>query len=215
MPRQPHEPLVNVPWPILSLLAVLLGAHAIRGFLHIDAQLLAFSSGDLAAGRWWGLLTYMLAHGSWTHVLFNCLSILVFGPPVVRFMGAGARGGLAFYVYFLVCGFAAALGYAAIHPNGNWALVGASGAAFGLVGGATRLIEGRGEVGSLFGRTVLGMTAFAVVGNAVMGIFGLTPGAGSAPVAWEAHVFGYFAGLFLIGPSAWLAGTASHDAITH
>jgi membrane associated rhomboid family serine protease len=35
---------------------------------------------------------------------------------------------------------------------------------------------------------------------------GRSPGAFGAPVAWEAHIIGYFAGLLLISPFAWAAG---------
>jgi len=42
--------------------------------------------------------------------------------------------------------------------------------------------------------------------NAVLGLTGLTPGTAGAPVAWEAHIIGFFAGLLLISPFAWGAG---------
>jgi membrane associated rhomboid family serine protease len=215
--RPPREPLFNVPWPITALIGALIATHGLRVLLGLNAAPFALMSGDLAAGRWAGLLTHMFTHANWTHVFFNSVSILAFGPPVARLLGSGARGGLAFFGFFLVCGVISALGYAAVHPQGEWGLVGASGAAFGLVAGAMRLIQGHGRIGSLFSRTVLGMTAFVIIGNAVMGIFGLTPGAGGLLVAWEAHIFGYFAGLFLITPFAWLAGVRNepHSAITY
>ena len=36
--------------------------------------------------------------------------------------------------------------------------------------------------------------------NLVTGLVGYTPGVESAGIAWEAHAFGYLAGLLLIGP---------------
>ena len=32
------------------------------------------------------------------------------------------------------------------------------------------------------------------------------------PVAWQAHIFGYFAGLVLVSPAAWLAGADRREA---
>jgi hypothetical protein len=59
---------------------------------------------------------------------------------------------------------------------------------------------------------VIGMTIVWCLANAVLGLSGLTPGAAGLPVAWEAHIIGYAAGLLLITPFAWLSGT--HAAIT-
>ncbi|MDB5477502.1 MAG: rhomboid family protein, partial [Phenylobacterium sp.] len=67
--------------------------------------------------------------------------------------------------------------------------------------------------GPLTGRTVIGMTAAWIIVNVLFGVSGLTPGAGTVPVAWQAHIIGYFAGLLLIGPFAKLAGSAGDHAI--
>jgi membrane associated rhomboid family serine protease len=74
------------------------------------------------------------------------------------------------------------------------------------MGGAARLIEGRGWIGRLGGRTVVGMTLAWIVINVIFGATGLAPGTEGAPVAWQAHIIGYFAGLLLIAPAAWVAG---------
>ena len=45
------------------------------------------------------------------------------------------------------------------------------------------------------------MGAAWVAGNLLVGLFGIQAGMGTpgASVAWEAHIAGYFAGLFLVG----------------
>ncbi len=48
--------------------------------------------------------------------------------------------------------------------------------------------------------------------NVVFGLAGIAPGMGVVRIAWEAHIFGYFAGLLLIGPAARLF--ARPDALT-
>jgi membrane associated rhomboid family serine protease len=52
--------------------------------------------------------------------------------------------------------------------------------------------------------------AWAIV-NVVLGVSGLTPGAMGMPVAWQAHLAGYLAGVVLVGPFARLAGRS--DAV--
>ncbi len=160
----------------------------------------------MAAGRWAGLVSYLFTHGGWAHVLLNSAAILAFAAPTARLLGGGARGALSFFAFFLVCGAISALGYAALLGQSEWALIGASGAASAFMGSAARLIEGRGRVGRLIGPTVIGMTLAWVIANAVLGLSGLTPGAAGIPVAWQAHIIGYFAGLLLIGPFVRLAG---------
>jgi membrane associated rhomboid family serine protease len=41
--------------------------------------------------------------------------------------------------------------------------------------------------------------------NLLVAVLGFAPGMGDAPVAWEAHLFGFAAGALLAGPFAWLA----------
>jgi membrane associated rhomboid family serine protease len=135
----------------------------------------------------------------------NAVAALAFGPPVARLYGGGARGTLAFFAFYLVCGVLAGLGYAAV-DFGNVGAVGASGAISGLVGAAARIVQGRGRIGSLFGSTMIAMTVGWMFANYVLGALGLTPGAMGMQVAWQAHLFGYVAGALLVGPFARLAG---------
>jgi membrane associated rhomboid family serine protease len=201
-----REPMVRVPWAVFALVALLIALHAWRVLAHVDAAPLAFSSADIAQGRWLPLITHMFVHGSWAHVLMNAAFCLVFGAPVSRLLGRSLWGGVLFLLLFLVCGVAAALGYAALYPHGPWMLVGASGAASGLMGGASRLLDGTGRPSPLVSRPVFAMSLGWIVVNAVLGLSGLTPGAAGVAVAWQAHIIGFFVGLLLISPFAWAAG---------
>ena len=151
----------------------------------------------------------MFLHGSWPHVLMNSVAIVAFGPPAARLMGTGPRGAAAFFAFYLLCGALAGLGFLAADPHDVNPVVGASGAVSGLLGAASRLIEGHGQIGPIFGRTVLGMAAAWAIVNVVLGVSGLTPGAMGMPVAWQAHLAGYAAGVLLIGPFARLAGVSA------
>ncbi|MFI4934064.1 MAG: rhomboid family intramembrane serine protease [Caulobacterales bacterium] len=206
--RPAREPLINAPWTILTLCLGLVALYVAQGLLLSDSQVkqLALSPATLRAGDWQGLFTSLFLHGSWPHVLMNSVAVLAFGPPVARLMGTGARGAPTFALFYLTCGVIAGLGYVVLNLNDAQPLVGASGAISGLLGAASRLIQGRGRIGPIFGSTVLGMGAAWIIVNVILGVSGLTPGANGMTVAWQAHVVGYIAGVLLIGPFARLAG---------
>ena len=211
---RPAEPAFNAPWPVVVLIVVLLCGHGARTWLGIDEGGLALTAEDLRAGRWGGLVTHLFVHASWAHVLMNSVFILAFGTPVARFLSVGARGAISFFAFFLACGVLAGAAFAGMAAGlaglglgpSDWGLVGASGAASGLMGAAARLIEGRGRVGRLGGRTVVGMTAGWVLVNVIVGLTGLAPGTEGMPIAWQAHIFGFVAGLFCISAAARLSG---------
>ncbi len=216
-----REPAFDVPWPVLALTGALIGAHALRLALSMSGDPLALSPGDLTSGGAVHLVTHLFVHGSWAHVLMNAAFTLTFGAPVARYLGLTARGIIAFTLFFLACGMIAALGFVGWtaaaawfgYPSPNWGLLGASGAASGLFGAAARLMGGRGRLGSILGRQVLVLSAVWIATNLVLGLSGLTPGAAGAPVAWQAHLAGFVAGLILIGPFAALAGRSRDHVI--
>jgi membrane associated rhomboid family serine protease len=216
-----RQPVFNAPWTVMALVAALVGTHAMRVLGGGPADQFALTSADFAAGRLAGLMTYQFVHASWAHALVNSAFVLAFGAPVARYLGAGPRGAAVFFAFFLFCGVVAAAAYAGMvdvlgatigQERLAWTLVGASGAASGLMGGAARLIQGQGRPGSLVGRTVVGMTFGWIAVNVILGVSGLTPGTAGAPVAWQAHIFGYFCGLLLIGAAGWLAGAGRDHA---
>ena len=210
-----REPLFNAPWTIVALSLALVALYGLQSLLLTDAQeaSLALTPAALAAGRWQTLLTSLFLHGSWAHVLMNAVAVIAFGPPTARLFRTDVRGAAVFLAFFLVCGALAGLGFVVSDLKDTAPVVGASGAVSGLLGAASRLIQGHGRVGPIIGSTVIGMAAAWAIVNVVLGVSGLTPGAEGIPVAWQAHLAGYAAGLFLIGPFARLAG-ASDEAFT-
>ncbi len=223
-PPAGRERAFNAPIIVIGLVLVLIAAHAARPFMGESVADLVLAQGDLQHGRLLGLVGHIFVHASWPHVLINSLFILAFGAPVARAFGETAWGGVVFLLFFLICGVLAALGFVAMvdaqawllrEGQPDWALLGASGAASGLMGGAIRLVaaktEGRGEgaLGGLASRMVVSASLGWIIINVVLGLTGLTPGAGGAPVAWQAHIAGYFGGLLLIGLFMRLAGRGS------
>ena len=214
--RPAREPMFNAPWTIVVLCVGLIALYAGQSFVLNDATgqppaALELTPASLAAGHWETLVTSMFLHGGWPHVLMNAVAALAFGPPVARLFGLGPRGAAVFFAFYLVCGVMAGLGFAALDFRGD-AAVGASGAISGLFGAASRLIQGHGRIGPLFGQTVIGMAIAWAIVNVVLGVVpGWTPGAMGMPVAWQAHLAGYAAGVLLIGPFARLAGRGPDD----
>ena len=82
----------------------------------------------------WQLLTYGFLHGSFAHVGFNMLALLMFGAPLEY-----TWGNRRFLTYFLTCVAGAgvcqlAVGtWAVTHGGGAYPTIGASGGVFGLL----------------------------------------------------------------------------------
>jgi membrane associated rhomboid family serine protease len=85
----------------------------------------------LQAGAWWQVVTYMFIHANFQHILFNMLTLFVFGLPLEQKMGSNE-----FLLYYFVCGIGAGVGTVLIYSAlgaGNVAVIGASGALFSLM----------------------------------------------------------------------------------
>jgi membrane associated rhomboid family serine protease len=204
-----REPILNAPWPAVALVAAMVaayGAQSLSGAGDVLALQYGFAPADLDEGRLVTLVTYQFLHGGWAHVGMNAVWALAFAPPVARLFGAKPLGAAGFFIFYLVCGALAAVGYAAFHAHQPYPpLVGASGAVAGLMGAGSRLL-GRRSLAPLTDRNVLGMAAIWAALNLVLGLIGFAPGMGKVTVAWECHMVGYLVGLLLIGPATRLLG---------
>lgn len=108
-PRLPpqRQPPIRAPWPVLAIVAAILGGYAVQSILGDPAAIdavMGFSARDLASGRWSGLVTALFVHAGWTHAILNALAALAFGAPVAGLLGRTARGVVAFFGFYLVCG---------------------------------------------------------------------------------------------------------------
>jgi len=204
------------PWPAWALAGAILVSYPIQslwlGSADAAADRFGLEPAMLWQGRWGGLITCMFIHGGWAHVGMNAAGALAFGAPVARLLETRRAGPLSFLAFFLVCGLAAGLAYAVLNPHGMAPVVGASGAVSGLFGAASRLMQpgpapppadsapAPASLSPFLSRFVLGSAAAWVIVNVALGLAGFAPGMGAVQIAWQAHVAGYFAGLFLIGP---------------
>ncbi len=208
-PRGRRQPIFNAPAVAIGLIAILIFAHLARVLLpdaiSVDVLFVygfvpaRYGAGLFPAHTPWleqlvPFVSYMFLHGDWTHVLINSLWLLVFGAVVARRWGAPL-----FLAFFAVCGIAAALAYLAFNIGSASPVIGASGAISGLMAAGFRMIGAQEKLASLLDRRVLVWTAVWTAANVVTGLSGLGAGPGVHLVAWQAHLGGYFAGLFLAG----------------
>lgn len=142
-------------------------------------------------------LTAMFVHSSWAHLLGNMLFLGVFGNNVEDRMGR-----LLYPLFYLVCGYLAAYGFAVLSPGSTQPLVGASGAIAGVLG-AYLVLYPRARVWGLIpflffiplrvpAWLMLGM--WFVLQALYAGGYGTAQASG---VAYVAHVVGFVAGMVL------------------
>jgi len=200
-----RQPAFNEPLVVLLLVVSMPTLFFFQRDLPDMGMSMAFAPMDLEQGRWGGLLTSMLLHGGWAHAIMNAVAALAFGAPVARLFG-DKIGPTVFLLFYVGCGVLAALGYGLIHWGSSEPMVGASGAVFGLIGAATRLLGGEGRVLPISDRRVVTASIAWMGINALTGLIGYAPGAGGAQIAWEAHAVGFVVGFLAIGPLGSLFG---------
>jgi membrane associated rhomboid family serine protease len=146
------------------------------------------------------VLTSMFLHGGWLHLLGNMLFLWVFGNNVEDRLGK-----LRFILFYLVCGYVAAYGFAFVNATSTVPLVGASGAIAGVLG-AYIILYPRARVWSLvpiFFFIPLRLPAWLVLGMwfVLQWVYstGIAVSEGGA-VAYLAHVLGFVTGVLLALP---------------
>lgn len=146
------------------------------------------------------VLTSMFLHGSWLHLLGNMLFLGVFGNNIEDRMGR-----FLYLIFYLVCGYTAAYGFALFEPASTTTLIGASGAIAGVLG-AYLVVFPRARVIGLV--TFLLFLPFWLPAWIVLGFWFLLQyvyftGMGVADggsVAYGAHVVGFVFGALAVIP---------------
>jgi membrane associated rhomboid family serine protease len=223
-----REPFLKAPVSVLSLIGALVAAHVARMMMttaaaeHVINEYalipLRYSPDALDPGsvldRAIPFVSYMFLHADLAHLGFNCLWLLAFGSVVARRFGT-AR----FLLFFTVCGIAAAMVHLALNWESPGAVLGASGAISGLMGAGIRMMSmrrpdasaSRPGLASIFSPQVVVFSVLWIVVNLVFGFIGLGVGGEVQPIAWQAHLGGYFAGVLLTGPFDGWAGKSDGD----
>jgi membrane associated rhomboid family serine protease len=151
------------------------------------------------------LFTSMFMHAGLLHIAGNMLYLWIFGDE----LEANYLGPLRFFVFYLLCGFAAEALQIAVDPNSTVPNLGASGAIAGVMGGFIVIFPDDQIQAWLVGLVGFRHTRItAGVFIAIWFLLQLFSGVGSlgsvdqGGVAYFAHVGGFIGGLVLIKPFA-------------
>lgn len=125
-------------YPVISaILATTIGVHLLTMIPGIGRLLIwggVGFNGAIANGEWWRLVTPILLHAGFMHLLFNMFALFVFGPELEQIIGR-----MRFLTLYLLSGIFANIATFFIHDY-DYSHVGASGAIFGLFGAYGALV---------------------------------------------------------------------------
>lgn len=144
---------------------------------------------------YFNFLTSMFMHGNFMHLFGNMLFLWIFGDNIENRIGH-----LRYLLFYLACGFLAAVAQIVTDPNSVVPMLGASGAISGVLG-AYMLLFPTNRVQVIVMRfMVQTVPAYVALGLwiAFQIISGLLTPKGAGGVAYAAHIGGFFAGLLLI-----------------
>jgi membrane associated rhomboid family serine protease len=188
-------PYITVTIIVLNALAWFLELSLPRDVLPLFLRVYGVVPAQLHALT---LVTSMFLHGSWMHVIGNMWYLWIFGDNVEDRVGHGR-----FIVFYLLCGFAAAIGQIAIDPASTLPTIGASGAIAGVMG-AYFVLYPRSRVLTLIPLViiweVIEVPAPLLLGFWFLmqlfsaGAIAVTSSTGGGGVAFMAHVAGFLCG---------------------
>ena len=219
-----REPIFNVPGIVLALLSVLIAVHVGRQFLSPEDGYQFLLAMAFIPARYAGLadqipggqiakvtsfVTHMFIHADAVHLAVNGAWLLAFGSILSRRMGS-----LRFLAFALCGGIAGALAFLVMNPGLPSPVIGASGAVAALMGGVMRFLvhaidrgegpllsENPGAIPAMSLRATLTdrriiLSSVVFVAMNLLTIAGVGSLGTVGSIAWEAHLGGYFFGLF-------------------
>ncbi|HRC86114.1 MAG TPA: rhomboid family intramembrane serine protease [Thermoanaerobaculia bacterium] len=208
--NNPSRRLPVVTWLLIAANAALflyeltLGVN-LESFLMSAAFIPARAHEAGVGGLAWeakSALLSMFLHAGWMHFLGNMLFLWIFGDNVEDRLGP-----IRYLVFYLLCGYAAALGHTLSAPTSPLPAIGASGAIAGVLGAYLYLYP-RARIVTLiffgfFSRVVeLPAMVYLLIWFGMQFLSGLASlsgaGAQQGGVAWFAHIGGFVAGPVLL-----------------
>jgi membrane associated rhomboid family serine protease len=143
---------------------------------------------------YFNFLSSMFMHGGFMHLFGNMLFLWVFGDNLEDRLGHVRYG-----IFYLLCGFAAALAQVVLDTESIIPMLGASGAISGILGGYILLFPHR-RVKAIIFNFFTEVPAFVALGIWIVYqlVLGYMTPAGTGGVAYAAHIGGFLAGVILI-----------------
>lgn len=160
----------------------------------------------------WTFVTYSLLHADWMHFGVNSIWLLPFGSALARRFGT-----VRFLAFFAVTAAAGAAAHLATNAGSPYPVIGASASVSGMMAAAMRFAFQRGGplnmmrgaeeqdyrvpaiplLGVLRDARVLIFLGVWFAINILFGVGSLPITGSENPVAWQAHIGGFLAGLLL------------------
>ncbi|WP_273758780.1 rhomboid family intramembrane serine protease [Bartonella sp. AU55XJBT] len=220
LPKQPKEPLLKVPFIIVVLIAFCFCLYCIPQYFfshQFYVESLEFFSFTPALFKrdpvafYYTMVSYSFMHGSFKHVAFNMVWLLVFGSPLVRHFGV-----LRFLIFWVLTAVISVLTYFIFHQESIISLVGASGVVSGMMGAIARYGFPSGYLGvnaqnekplgtllsikkALCSKGVLIYISVWLAADFIIGISSVLFEENGISIAWEAHIGGFLTGFLLVG----------------
>lgn len=162
--------------------------------LQVGAETARINHFETPLPVYFNFLSSMFMHGSIMHIVGNMMFLWVFGDNLENLLGH-----FRFVVFYIFCGFAAAIAQIVVDTDSVIPMLGASGAISGVLGGYLLLFPQR-RVRALIFNFLTEVPAFVALGlwivyQIVVGY--LTPSE-TGGVAYAAHIGGFIAGLVSI-----------------
>jgi membrane associated rhomboid family serine protease len=167
------------------------GVQVIRDSLGNTGQIQHYAS---PLPVYFNFLSSMFMHGDIMHIVGNMLFLWIFGDNLENLLGH-----IRYAIFYIVCGFAAALAQIIMGPDSIIPMLGASGAISGVLGGYVLLFPKR-QVRAVIFNFLTTVPAFVAIGIwiAYQMIVGYLTPSGGGGVAYAAHIGGFIAGVVLI-----------------
>lgn len=195
--------MFNLPPATLWLTLAMLACFALENLLEGPAWTRFMSALAFVSTVFWppgsdlpsllalpSLVTYAFLHADFMHLALNLGFFLAFGSFVERHLGLVSY--LLLFVLTAAIGALAEFWFRGAEPV---ALIGASGAVYGMTGAAMRFMFSGAQPGQR--RSALAFVGVFMGLNLLFGISGLGDFLAGAQIGWKAHAGGFFAGAVL------------------
>lgn len=199
-------PFVNLTFIAINVLVFLfevsLGEPGLEELFKTSGLVPNHFVNDFGPGQVATIFTSMFLHGGWMHLLSNMWALYIFGDNVEDRMGH-----FQYFVFYILCGIAAALTQVYISTNSFIPTVGASGAIAGVLGGYIVLFPHARVLAAIPIFYIIRLVevpaifylGFWFVSQFFTGVasLGAQEDAGGG-VAWWAHIGGFALGVILV-----------------
>lgn len=226
LPLSDHNPRRTV--PVVTMLIIIVNVLAFLWELQLGPDLqAAMTQVAFIPARFWipgylfanlqTIFISMFLHGGFLHIGANMLYLWIFGDNIEDRLGH-----TRYAVFYILCGFIAALAHAFANPTSTLPAIGASGAIAGVLG-AYLILFPKAKVTTLIPVFILvfirDIPAVIILGLwfvlqlfSGVGSLGIRDAANAGGVAYFAHIGGFVAGMILI---VVMGGTRRRRAVTY